>query len=239
MGVPSILTLAFLHHSGGGHGIITSWRALAHNTKFIPLPQAANIVSLGALFESSKTRMRKCQGKRFDEMRIPWEYDPNVGPVLASPVAGRGDGMFIYVKSPQDTQRSVTVGINPTPTPESEFSRRRHESLMKVMRIVQEDRALASVSSKAYADTSESDGSLCGDTETGIDNSLFYQEDRKLPCRRRDVSNSDNILTKAGYRIEQRARVNGGRIDLTIIAPDGRRFRSKSSALTHMETRCS
>lgn len=153
---------------------------------------------------------------------MPWTYDADVGPIVASPIAGRGDGKFVYAVDPECPHQLI-VQLNPSPTTEDEFARRRHDSLMRVLQLVTKNDA------NAYDSDSSEDDFICNSPHRKTTPPAI----QKTAVKR--VRDSDeHALIAAGFKIEQRARPNGGRVDLTITAPDGKRFRSKSSAHAYM-----
>lgn len=177
---------------------------------------------------SFKVTMPTTQAQTFDDLRMPWTYDADVGPIVASPVAGRGDGKFIYAAD-SEHPHTLFIQLNPSPTSEEEFARRRHESLKRVMQLVEQQRTF--VDDECNSDSSE-DEFICNSPLNTPPQPI------KKPSLKRNRDSDDQALVSAGFRIEQRSRPNGGRIDLTIVAPDGKRFRSKSSAYTYMTETC-
>jgi hypothetical protein len=177
--------------------------------------------------------MPTSQARTFDELEMPWTYDADVGPIVASSIAGQGDGKFMYVVDPKCSQR-VIVQLNPHPTSEDEFARRRRESLVHILRLVEQKRVCAlNVPNECDSDSSEDDYICNTPQDSRVCNKAISPVIHKTAVKR--VRDSDEqALVSAGFTIEQRPRTNGGRIDLTIVAPDGKRFRSKSSAYTYM-----
>ena len=173
------------------------------------------------------------QAVTFDQLEIPWVYDPNVGPLVAERVDGSGDGMYRYTA---DDEGRIVVQRNPEPTAESVFH---------ALRVACFERVCASVDAQ-YAEDAlarERRGVESGDdsSEGVVEEVEGAKEDvrgvdepavRGSKCvKRRRRSAMDALLDDC--TIHTSTRTNG-RIDLTIETPDGRKHRSKVQALLHL-----
>lgn len=194
----------------------------------------------------AKRQLRCTQADTFDELHMPWTYDPDVGPIVASPVAGRGDGAFMYA-SETDLKRPLRVVPNPTPKTEAEFAAMRKQNLQRLLQAMEargdfRRNATDSDSEDECVATSQSEVSNTDDghrlaqaNESSLRNKRLRKCNGRMTSSRASTSDQDARLAAAGFTVHERPRPNGGRVDLCIIAANGRKFRSKSSALAYFD----
>jgi len=194
----------------------------------------------------AKRQLRCTQADTFDRLHMPWTYDPDVGPIVASPVAGRGDGAFMYASIP-DLERSLRVVPNPTPKTEAEFAEMRKQNLQRLLQSMAargdfRHHATDSDSEHECVATSQSEVLITDNghriaqtSESSLRNKRVRTCDERTTSSRASMSDQDARLAAGGFTIHEKPRPNGGRVDLCIIAANGRKFRSKSSALAYFD----
>jgi len=191
------------------------------------------------------------QAITFDYLRMPWTYDPDLGPLVAVRVHEAGDGMYRYVMK----EGKLAVERNPHPTEETEFRRRFDASIERTMRRVREeqqrdeldgsdgldassDEFCASNHANHYADAVDSDDEFYNNLEAQDESNQVrkYVKRKSCPSSRRsiakDKSSIDTLLVERGCVFASEKRESNGRMDIRIHHPEsGRRFRSRLEAM--------
>ena len=191
------------------------------------------------------------QAITFDYLRMPWTYDPDLGPIVAFPVHEAGDGMYRYVMK----EEKLIVERNPHPTEESEFRRRFDASIERTMRRVREqqqrdeldgsddpgassDEFCVSNHANRNADAVDSDDEFCHNLEAQNESSQVrkYVKSKSCSSSRRSISKNkssiDTLLVERGCVFASEKRESNGRMDIRIHHPEsGRRFRSRLEAM--------
>lgn len=169
------------------------------------------------------------QEQALDALGQPWVYDPDVG-VIVAPVDDGGDGAYRYER--QDGQ--VCIVPNPAPTSSEEMQARYDAMLRRVFEAVERSLAAeAERSARRAARRPARSPSPEGDPV----------EDEELPAhpekpRRQRTEDAADAALLDRCTIQRTQRSNSSRYDMVIITPDGFRFRSKVSALAHMQQNC-
>ena len=148
--------------------------------------------------------LRTRQHEWMDEWQVPWVLDPELGPMLAGRTADGDVGDGAYV------YRAGCEAPQPTTTPERAarlFAEREREYGEAVARL----RAAVERSEIAIVAPAET-------AKETVAKKAPLEEDPELES----------------CTIQRRARPGGGRADVTIVTPDGQRFRSKAAALRHL-----
>ena len=191
------------------------------------------------------------QAITFDYLRMPWTYDPNLGPLVAVPEHNAGDGMYRYVMQ----EGKLAVERNPHPTEECEFRRRFDASIERTMRRVREQQQRDELdgsddpgaSSDEFctwnrashnADAVDSDDEFCNNLEAQNESSQVrkYVKSKSCSSSRRstatDKSSIDALLVERGCIFASEKRESNGRMDIRIHHPEsGKRFRSRLEAM--------
>jgi len=160
-----------------------------------------------------------------DSLHQPWVYDPNVGVVVASVDEG-GDGAFRYERCDDG---GVVVVPNPTPTTSDEMQRRFDESLQRVFALVGKGRSrrrqAPSPSPSPWPSPSPSP------TASTVSEASPPMKPRRT-VRRKGANDRDAFMSRC--TIHRVARADKSRSDMTVITPDGAKFRSIATAVQHM-----
>ena len=169
------------------------------------------------------------QAATFDKIGIPYTFDDDLGPLVAERVPLAGDGQWMY-----DEYLRI-VPTTKVPPPIEKIERDRADRLARAVQFIEqwsfERHALESKCSTAISN--RRDGEEDNEEEEDDDDEPFVTLDQTLPTRsiKRDLDAS----WRARCRVTRRPRPSTGRIDLTIVTPDGRTFRSWCSAKAHLE----
>ena len=148
--------------------------------------------------------LRTRQHEWMDEWQMPWVLDHELGPMLAGRTADGED-----VGDGAYVYRAGCEAPQPTTTPGRAarlFAEREREYGEAVARL------------RDVVERSEI--AIAAPAETGKETVA-----RKAPLEDPEL---------ASCTILRRARPGGGRADVTIVTPDGQRFRSKAAALRHL-----
>lgn len=154
-----------------------------------------------------------------DRLRQPWVYDPNVGVIIASVDEG-GDGAFRYERRDNG---SVIVVPNPTPTTSDEMQRRFDESLQRVFALVEKGHSRRCQGPSPSSSPSPPASTMSKTTRP-------MKPTRTV--RRKGTKDTDAFMSRC--TIHRVARIDKSRSDMTIITPDGAKFRSIVTAVEHM-----
>ena len=183
----------------------------------------------------------------FDDFKMPWEYSPDTGAMVARYELGVGEGKYRWAQDPEDTKKLVAE-LNPSPTPNEEFGRRFDESIRLVVEAVQLELATQrqhecddSGGSDDSADSNghvqrkraHTDGAYSSGDEAIVTCASHATTSNAVPPshkRQRAVSEPELHLCK----ITTFVRANSNRTDLEVVTPDGKVFRSKAAALRYM-----
>lgn len=180
------------------------------------------------------------QGKTYDELGIPWHYDPDLGPMIAKRNAGEGEGAYCYQMSSDGT---LAVVHNPSPATEARFDARRKESARRVMEMVlaseQTQRTIEVAQDsddESVSDDLNSDD-LNNDAQYGMElpNAPPFPTAEHAHASNSNQKNIDETLVRLGCTFGGKPRASTGRVDLRITTPDGKVFRSKVAALAHLQ----
>lgn len=166
------------------------------------------------------------QGDTFDELRVPYVYYDDIGPIVAPPIAGCGDGKWVY----DATLRIVETTDNPTRAQKKASARALRAQ--EARKFIMEWKDLGMIDNDLTIETDE-DGEGRDDDDY-IDFAKLAPPTKKkrvIPCTER-LGEEEDILSRC--EIIERTRASTGRVDLTIVTPDGHKFRSKSAAKQHM-----
>lgn len=154
-----------------------------------------------------------------DSLRQPWVYDPDVGVIMASVDEG-GDGAFRYERRDHG---SVVVVPNPTPTPSDEMQRRFDESLQRVFALVEKGRSRR----RQVPSPSPSPSPPA----SAVSEAPKPMKPTRT-VRRKGTHDRDAFMARC--TIHRVARTDKSRSDMTVITPDGAKFRSIATAIQHM-----
>lgn len=174
------------------------------------------------------------QAATFDEVCMPWVYDPDVGPIVAPSAPYAGDGKFRY--RPLEGG-GTTVELNPNPTPESEFDRRFSVSLQATVAAARE---VPHLDRDSHADSSDGDsGDEGSEEEDARESARCASRSRNSAGPRPRTASGGGESTidpnlPDGWTIERKRR-ESGRTDLYVHSPEGTIFRSKAEALRSLE----
>lgn len=192
------------------------------------------------------------QAITFDYLKMPWTYDPDLGPLVANRVDGAGDGMYRYVLKAGE----LIVERNPRPAEKTAFRRRFDASIEQTMRLVREqqqnDRSNAPDDSDESSDefcvlehaddravVVDSDDEFCNNSKADSESSQvrkYIVKSKSCPSSRRSISKDnssiDALLVERGYVFASEKRESNGRMDIRIHHPEsGKRFRSRLEAM--------
>lgn len=187
-----------------------------------------------------------------DECGVPWERSIHVGTVVAAqPTRAEdgdiGDGKFVWR---WDDEKRHAV-ILPTSTPErsrqlqEEVERQRAQNARECAQAIAEYQAQRAIAEDGGGGADENGGGEEADKGGGeeadeevVARAGGERERKSARTRverkpRRSASAKDDEIIKT-LVIEQKARPNGGRVDLCVRTPDGRTHRSKIAAIRHV-----
>lgn len=186
------------------------------------------------------------QSSAFDSLGVPYTFDQDLGPLVAARVPGAGDGEWMY-----DRELHV-VASTKTPRPIERISRARAERRAEAAEFIR------AWSFEEYAETKRLymqdmglsiDDNSQSDENSSEEEAFLTLDQTRAPARREtnasatvshDHGRASGTHTladdqwKASCVVTRRARPSNGRIDLSIVTPDGRTFRSWSSARAHV-----
>jgi hypothetical protein len=194
------------------------------------------------------------QGRTLDDLGRPWTYYPDVGALVASPVAGRGEGRFRYERVDSEccdddedeavdatTTRQtrpirLKVVLNEAPVELSVFAERRRDS---VARTIAKMLSLCPPPRDEDEDSSSDSVPSVVPAEDDLERTAVSARgsSKRAPLPRRRTLHSKRRLTDQdlpGCVVTIRPRAGSNREDLKIVTPDGRYFRSRIAALTHL-----
>lgn len=171
-----------------------------------------------------------------DDMQMPWVMDVDLGPIVAARPdehSDVGDGAYVFRYGCELPQ--------PTTTPERAahlFAQRdrAHEEALRNILEYDPPPPPPRAESESEEDISE------GVNEEREEKRRVSPSRRKAPRAKSrvcvDAGAADAALLLATCTIEWRARPGGDRSDMTVVAPDGSRFRSKVAALRYLSDCC-
>lgn len=154
--------------------------------------------------------MYDSQATTLDNCGIPFTVDAWVGVIVGEKREGVGDGRWYY----KHTRDGFEVCERKRPYPYDAHVERQTLALAKCRESIRNPPKIAP-SSPLRAET-------C--------NTISKKDTR--PCKPRTGAETCALLSRC--TIYERARGGSGRVDYTIVTPDGHTFRSKRSALAHM-----
>ena len=175
------------------------------------------------------------QAEMFDEMRIPYTFDDDLGAMAAGHVAGRGDGRWVY------DEHLVIVETRARPYLVVAKYRKRQERAEKALNFIMNWSLDDYLSGKNEGVEGVEDESGDEEAETPtVDTELGKIKHGNPPgaSRRRATNgladNDASLLSQC--TVVRRPRCGNGRVDLSVTTPDGCIYRSYVAALRHMDT---
>jgi hypothetical protein len=159
-----------------------------------------------------------------DSVRQPWFYNPHVGVIFASIDEG-GDGLYKYERCEDG---NIMVVPNPRPATSDEMQMRFDKTLRGVFEIVEKDQPL----SKSLSATPTLSPSPTPSPKPSAYRHASVQ--KKTRSVRRRNKDTDEFMSRC--TINRVERTDKSRSDMTIITPDGAKFRSIVTAIHHMTT---
>jgi len=188
--------------------------------------------------------VRDGQAETFDQLGIPYEYHKDVGVIVGTRRAGCGEGRWVF-----DNDLNIQEQME-RPYPIVETLRARNKRCEEARIAIQQwserwnreraERAACNeheASESSEINSEDSDG-LYDQPQTIVAKQTPHRPSNTPLAselkRRRSKTSSDDAGLFLQCIIQEKARSNG-RIDYTIITPDGKRFRSKTGALDHMK----
>ena len=168
---------------------------------------------------------RLTQAERFNRMRVVWQLDLNLGPMLAHRKVGVGDGKWMYAAA---ADGGIETVLNTKPL-----------SDLDVSRLISEDARRTARRLTLEAEQTEQEIAVTdADADDDVEDAAA---DEKAARRPRDASMirsaaRHDMLSKMGCEISKSRRACG-HVDTAIRTPCGRHFRSYVSAVTYMQSR--
>lgn len=166
------------------------------------------------------------QAATFDKIGIPYTFDDDLGPLVAEKVPMAGDGQWMY------DERLRIVPTTKAPPPIEKIARDRADRLARAKHFIEqwsfEKHVLETKRSTETANSKNEQEDNEGEEDD--DDEPFVTLDQELPFTR-DL----DVSWWARCSVTRRPRPSTGRIDLIIVTPDGRTFRSWCSAKAHMQ----
>ena len=188
------------------------------------------------------------QGKTLDALGVPWVWDDDLGPLVASRQDGSGDGAFVY----RSTADGLEIIPNPPPWRGAERAKARADRARWATAWIREYSMRSSLDAAERSESSENSGERgsneeddddeddengAGDEETTGRRARAHHaqqdHDGSTHTSRSDDASETQLLDTC--RIWRVARASTGRLDLTVVTPDGKKFRSKLAAVRHMQ----
>lgn len=166
------------------------------------------------------------QAAVFDKMRVVWQLDLYLGPLLAARKAGAGDGQWVYRAAPGG---GLEVVAHKSPMTDLDVSRLIAEDAARTARRLSLQDWPAR---EAAAQSDDAAAPCCGHSP---------QREALASPRPKQMLRSalrHDALCCMGCEICKSRRANG-HVDTTIVTPGGVRFRSYVSALRFMQRQAS
>jgi len=160
---------------------------------------------------------KRSQEDVFDEMKMPYTYDMNLGAVVGACKVGVGDGEW-YWEQHGSTGR-LMISRRDKPYPSDLLKKQKHETITEKMQII--------ATSFKESEASSSDQR---------DSPPVRDAEKPQVRARTTVTDQDRLIQQC--TVVCTIRPCDGKNQYKIITPDNKTFRSKRSAAQYMSTQC-